>query len=66
MLSCHEYIHIGHGNSLVEHATDDRKVPGSNPALRNFDNFVDPTLPGSFGRDNKLLVGFFPALFQGK
>ena len=25
-------ILIGHGNSLVERVTDDRKVPGSNPA----------------------------------
>ena len=26
-----EYIYIGHGNSLVERATDDLKVSGSNP-----------------------------------
>ena len=32
VLSSHEYIRIGHGNSLIERATDDRKVTGYNPA----------------------------------
>ena len=50
-------------SSVIERATDDREVPGSNLTGAAIGNYVYPTFPVSFGRDTKsrwsLLSGIY-------